>query len=87
MNTQHIVRCKDNSERKLLYNYLINNGYEPVEIFKSQNFISNHFPFVIEPNKTFWICESVTCCAAATSQGVMKTVDEFFDIINNKKTQ
>ena len=85
MNNQYIVKCKDIEERKMLYNYLIDNGYQPVDNFKHQNFINNTFPFVIEPNQTFWICESISCCAAASSCHAIITVNEYFNCIKNKK--
>ena len=85
MNNQYIVNCRNVDERLVLYNYLINNNYQPVHIY--QDIINNKFPFVIESNNTFWICESITCCAAAVSCGVMITIEEFFNQINaNKKT-
>ncbi len=70
---QYIVNCTK-EERVILYNYLINNGYKP---YFNQEYINNTFPFVIEPNKTFWICESITCCACATQTGNMLTLDEY----------
>ena len=83
MNRQYIVECKPN-EREIFYNYLIISGYKPVENFKKQRFIDNHFPFVIEPNNTFWICESISCCAAAKQIGVMISMDDFFECIKQK---
>ena len=85
MDKQYIVNSKDISERETLYNYLMDNGYQPVENFKHQEFINNTFPFVIESNQTFWICESITCCAAASSCNAIITIYDFFDYINDKK--
>ena len=84
MKKQYIIKCSDIFEREQFYNYLIKNGYKPIDNFKHQKFIDNHFPFVIEPNKTFWICESITCCAAASHAGIMITIDDYFKIIDNK---
>ena len=85
MRKQYIVKCKDTTEREYFYNYLISNNFKPIEKFKHQNFIDNIFPFVVEPNNTFWICESITCCAAAASCGVIITVDEYFNRTKDSK--
>ena len=85
MHKQYIIKCKDNTERKYFYDYLIGNNFKPVEKFKHKNFIDNVFPFVVEPNNTFWICESITCCAAAASCGAIITVDEYFKCIKDQR--
>lgn len=87
MNKQYIVQSYDIEERNNFYHYLINNGYTPIENFKNQNFINNKFPFVIEDNKTFWICESITCCAAASCCKAIITIDKYFDIIKKDEKQ
>ena len=84
MKRQYIIKCSNKTERKELYDYLIENGYKPVENFKNRDFINNHFPFVIEPNKTFWVCESVTCCAIASMRNIMITVNDYYEIIKNE---
>ena len=83
MKRQYIVECKLD-EREIFYNYLIISGYKPLKNFNRQRFIDNHFPFVVEPDNTFWICESITCCAAAKQSGVMISMDEFFECIKQK---
>lgn len=85
MKKQYIVQSNNIDERKSFYNYLIDNGYKPKENFKNRNYINNHFPFVIEHDKTFWISESITCCAAAYSCGAIITIDEYFNIIKENK--
>lgn len=81
MKKQYIVQSNNINEREIFYNFLINNGYIPVK--NNKNYINNKFPFVVEPNKTFWICESITCCAAAASCGAIITIDQYFNIIKN----
>ncbi len=83
MVKQYIVQSNNIEERRNFYNYLVNNGYKPIENFKQQNFINNKFPFVIEHDKTFWICESITCCAVASACGAIISVDEYFNIVKN----
>lgn len=82
---QYIIQCKNINERKSFYNYLIDNDYKPVDNFRHQNFINNSFPFVLEPNNTFWICESITCCAAAASCGAIITMQEYFNLTEKQK--
>lgn len=84
---QYIVQCNNISERKIFYNYLIGNDYKPVDNFKHQNFINNNFPFILEPNNTFWICESITCCAAAASCGAIITMQEYFNLMEKQKNE
>ncbi|MBQ3021609.1 MAG: hypothetical protein IJD92_05260 [Bacilli bacterium] len=87
MKNQYIVQSSNINDRKNFYNFLIDNGYIPVANFKHQNFINNKFPFVVESNKTFWICESITCCAAAASCGAIISIDEYFNIIKNNDSK
>ena len=87
MEKQYIVQSNNIDERRLFYNYLISNGFSPIENFKQQNFVNNQFPFIIEHDKTFWICESITCCAAAASCGAIITIDEYFNIIKNNTVE
>ena len=87
MNKQYIVQSYIIDERKFFYDYLIDNDYSPVENFKHIDFINNKFPFVIEPNKTFWICQSITCCAAASQCGAIITIEDYFTIAKNNNYQ
>ena len=84
MKTQYIVQCKDIHKRKLFYKYLISNGVKPVDNFKNQNFINNNFPFVVESNGKFWICESITCCTTAVSCGAIIDMKKYFNIQEDK---
>ncbi len=77
---QYIVSVKENKRREF-YNYLIKKGYKPIERHISDNYINNIFPFVIEENNTFWICESITCCACAVSQKRIINSEEFKKIL------
>ena len=79
MRTQFIVRESDLVKREDFYNNIINfyelNIWYPYEKAK---FVNNKFPFVIDfKEKSFWICESITCCACAAQAKVMFTIDEF----------
>lgn len=87
MKKQYIIRCNNIDERKCFYNYLIDSGYKPMDNFKHQDFINNRFPFVVEPNHTFWVCESIACCAAAVSCGAIITIQEYFYLIEKQKRE
>lgn len=77
---QYIVQPQK-EERNNFYLYLIENGYTPVDNYPQDYYINNRFPFVIEDNNTFWICESITCCACAAQRKRIISVDSF----KNKK--
>ena len=80
MKEQYIVQCKDKKERKYLYTFLINNDYILIHNFTYQRVLNSAFPFVIEPNNTFWICESITCCAAAYANNGIISFNEFINL-------
>ncbi len=84
MKKQEIVICRDTNERKYLYNYLINNGYVSKENKSKKYYIDNHFPFVIESDNTFWICDSITCLACASSKKVIKTLNDYINVIEKE---
>ena len=77
MKKQYIVLPKDKKERKDFYNYLMNNGYFDLEDYLEERYINSHFPFVIESDKSFWLCESVTCCACASQNKQIISCEEF----------
>ena len=66
---QYIVNCRGRMARINFYNYLIKNGYIPNHRHITSNYMNSRFPFVIESDKYFWICESITCCARASQNG------------------
>ena len=75
-NKQYIVHDVKLIKRKILYNYLKENNYKFLDGEK-EYYISSKFPFVIE-EKVVWICNSITCCAAAAQSKRIITVDEYF---------
>ncbi len=83
--TQFIVNVAGKEERIAFYEYIVNtyklDKYYP---FFKRRFIKSNFPFVIDfKEKSFWICDSITCCACAASQGVIYTVDQFKAMTKN----
>ena len=85
MTRQYIVKCKDIDEKIKFYDFLINNGFEPIYKYDKNGDINNNFPFVIEADNTFWVCKSITCCAAAVTCGIMISVEQFYDILKDQK--
>ena len=85
--TQFIVLEGDKQKRKEFYEYIMKTyklkKYYP--IFK-RRFINSNFPFVVDfKENSFWVCESVTCCACAAQQHVMISIDEFKRIMTERK--
>ena len=79
MKKQFIVQEEDSIKREEFYDYILNKynfkiGYP----FTKEEFINIGFPFVIDfSDKTFWICRSVACCAAAASAKAIISIEEF----------
>ena len=79
MRTQFIVEEHDKLKREQFYNYIndkynFNNWYP----FEKEEFIESNFPFVVDfKEKSFWIVDSITCCACAAQAKVIISIDEF----------
>ena len=79
MRTQFMVKESNKLKRSKFFDYITSKYdlYVEYPYFK-EDFVNNNFPFVIDfEDKSFWICESVTCCACAASNKVLFTIDEF----------
>ena len=77
--TQFIVNTAGDKNRKAFYEYIVNtyklNICYP---FIEEKFVKSNFPFVIDfKEKSFWICDSITCCACAAQAKAIYTVEEF----------
>lgn len=83
MRTQFTVQENDYKKRKKFYEFIINNyDLKICYPYEKERFINNNFPFVVDfKEKNFWVCESVTCCAAAAQFGKIYTIDEFKKIM------
>ena len=86
MRTQFTVNESDLKKREEFYNYIMKTyklkRWYP---FLKRKFIHNKFPFVVDfKDKSFWICESITCCAAAASRHAIFTIDEFKDMTRRR---
>ena len=87
MRTQFIVQEANKRKRKAFYNY-INAKYDLTNWypFEKAAFIKSGFPFVVDfKEKSFWICDSITCCACAAQAKVIYSIDEFQDLEKNIK--
>lgn len=80
---QYIVQCHG-TERVYFLNYLLNNNFILANNINYSEIIESKFPFVIEDDNTFWICESITCCACAAQAKRIINVRTF---INKKIVQ
>ena len=83
--TQFIVKVAGKEERKTFYEYIMNTyklqKYYP---FFKRRFIKSNFPFVIDfKEKSFWICDSITCCACAAQTNNIFTIDQFKAMTKN----
>ena len=79
MRDQYIVKENDLNKRREFFNYIVNK-YDMILSYPlyEEEIINSHFPFVIDfKYNSFWICNSISCLAAASSAGVVFTIDEF----------
>ena len=82
---QYIVNENDLLKREEFYDYILNNYNMKISYpFNKERFIDNHFPFVIESDNTFWICDSITCLACASSKKVIKTLNDYINVIEKE---
>ena len=79
MRTQFTVQEENKEKRREFYNYIINKyDLKILYPYEEERFENSNFPFVVDfKEKNFWICDSITCCAAAAAAGVIFTIDEF----------
>ena len=79
MRTQYIVQETNHKKREEFYDYILKNYDLKIHYpFKKEFFIKSYFPFVVDfEDKSFWICENVTCCAAAAACGSIINIEEF----------
>ena len=77
--TQFIVEETDNKKREKFYDYITQKYDLRISYpFYKENFIESGFPFIVDfKERNFWVCESITCCAAAASRGVIISIKDF----------
>ena len=87
MRTQYMIKEGNKEKRKEFFEYIkktykLRIGYP----YLKKKFINSPFPFVVDfQDNRFWVCESITCCALATTNKLLFTIDEFKSIINSTK--
>ena len=75
----HYIVQPQPSKRKEFYNYLIKNNYKSLD-FDDNKIINSPFPFIINNDyKVFSILNSISCCAQASVQKKIITVEEYLD--------
>ena len=79
MKKQYIISEKETKKREIFYNYIIDNYDLKISyLYEKEKFVNSIFPFVVDfKENTFWICESITCCACASQSKKIITIDEF----------
>lgn len=79
---QYIVKESNIKLRKEFYRY-INDKYNLKVLMPITKYYYSVFPFVVDLDEyNFWVCESITCCAAAAQNNRIITINEFFKCID-----
>ncbi len=74
---QYMVHDSDIFNRNAFYEYIINK-YNLLVRMERDEMVGSKFPFVVDfKDKSFWVCESITCCACAAQKKRILTIDEF----------
>ena len=74
---QYMVHDSDIFNRNAFYEYIINK-YNLLVRMERDKMIGSKFPFVVDfKDKSFWVCESVTCCACAAQKKKILTIEQF----------
>ena len=80
---QYMVHDTDISNRKAFYEYIKNKYNLKIRMTKKR-MVQNKFPFVIDfIDNSFWVCESITCCACAAQNKKIITIEKFKEKENN----
>ena len=81
MRTQYIVKVGNRQDREKLYDYVINKYHLNISFpYIKDRFINNEYPLVIDfKENKLWICDSITCLAAASQNGMIITMQEFLE--------
>ena len=80
---QYIVQISGINNREYFFEY-INDNYKLKNYFTKDYMIHSKFPFVIDfKDKSFWVCESITCCACAAQNNKILSFFQFQKKINN----
>lgn len=77
MSKQFIVQETDYLKRRQFYEY-ITKKYNLKVRMEKEEMIDNKFPFIVDfDDNTFWVCQSITCCAMAAQNKKIITIEEF----------
>ena len=79
MNKQYQVVEFDIKKREEFYDYITTTyDFDILYPYTKERFVNNKFLFIVDFKKNqFWVCESVTCCAAAATCKSIISIDEF----------
>ena len=74
---QYTVQVSGPTNRKEFIK-LIKNNFKLKFLFDEEYMINSKFPFIVDlKDKTFWVCESITCCACAAQNNQILSIEEF----------
>ena len=75
---QYMIQVSGIDKREYFYE-LIDSNYKLKKYFTKDYMIHSKFPFIVDfKDKSFWVCESITCCACAAQKKKILTPSEFF---------
>ena len=79
MKEQFMVQENNKRRRGKFYDYIVENYDLKINYpFIKELFVKSDFPFVIDFNdNTFWVCESIICCACAAENHKIISINEF----------
>ncbi len=79
---QYIVKESNIKLRKKFY-WEITNNFNLKVLMPITKYYYSVFPFVVDfDDESFWVCESITCCAAEAQNNRIITIKEFFKCID-----
>ena len=76
---QFIVEEFNKNKREKFYDYITKKyDLKIIYPYTRERFIDSKFPFIVDfKERNFWVCESVTCSAAAASAHVIISIEDF----------
>ena len=78
---QYMVQESNKKKREEFYHYILDH-YSLKTHDSKEEMINSHFPFVVDFKKQdFWICNSITCCAIASTKGRIISIEDFISMV------
>ena len=81
----YLIAANGVIERGMFYNYMHELGFKDHFLCNREQMIHSVYPFAVcMKKKTLMIIESATICYFSDKNGIVKTIDEFKDILKKK---